>query len=280
MSSYLKLVRIHNVIGAAIGDFMGYVVSSSWQFETKSIVISLLVVALVAAGGYAINDVYDIDIDRINKPDRPLPSGKISVRNAKILAYTTMVLGCILSIFLGYIQFSIAVITTILLIFYAKTLKREGLPGNLVVALTTALSIFYGGLAYFQGYWLEKVIVPTFYSFLLTLGREFIKGIEDYEGDKAFNVKTLATTLGIERTWTIARIVLILMLVISPIPMFLGFNLLYPIVLIPFYYFTLLAILSETSIKGGEKARGYMKVSAFLGIIAFMLGSLPIKFLI
>ncbi|AWR97595.1 MFS transporter [Acidianus sulfidivorans JP7] len=280
MSSYLKLVRIHNVVGAALGDFTGYVVASGWKFDLKPFILSLLIVALIAAGGYAINDVYDINIDKINKPDRPLPSGKISLRNAIILSYATTIIGVFLSIFLGYIQFLIALITAVLLFYYAKTLKRQGLPGNLIVALTTALSIFYGGVSFFHGNWLERVIIPTAYSFLLTLGREFIKGIEDYEGDKAYNVKTLATTLGIKETWKISRIVLILMLFISPLPLLLGFNILYLVLLIPFFYFTIKAIISETSSKGGGYARSYMKASAFIGMIAFILGSLPINILI
>ncbi|ARM76304.1 UbiA family prenyltransferase [Acidianus manzaensis] len=280
MSSYLKLVRIHNVVGAALGDFTGYVVASEWRFDIKSIILSILIVALVAAGGYAINDVYDIEIDKINKPDRPLPSGKIKLKNAVILSYATMIIGVFLSIFLGYIQFLIALITAVLLFYYAKSLKRQGLPGNLVVALTTAFSIFYGGVAFFQGSWLERVIIPTVYSFLLTLGREFVKGIEDYEGDKTYNVKTLATTLGIKNAWKISRIVLISMLIISPLPLLLGFNVFYIIILIPFFYFTLRAILSETTSKGGGYARGFLKVSAFLGMIAFIIGSLPIYILV
>lgn len=277
MNPYLRLVRIHNVIGAAIGDFTGYVVSSSWDFNLERLLISLVVVSLVAAGGYAINDVYDIEIDRINKPDRPLPSGQISIRNALILSYSTMVIGSGLAFVLGIIQGAVAILTSIALIYYAKTLKRQGLPGNIIVATTTALSIFYGGLAYFEGDWLKRVIIPTVYSFLLTLGREFVKGIEDYEGDKKYGVKTLATTKGIRFAWSTARVVLLLTLAISPLPLLLGFNIIYGILLIPFAFFTLKAIFAETSPRGGGEARGFLKGSAFVGLVAFILGSLPLK---
>nr|WP_305792401.1 UbiA family prenyltransferase [Acidianus sp. RZ1] len=274
------MIRVHNVIGAAIGDLMGYLVASFWEISVERLAISMIVVSLVAAGGYAINDVFDVEIDKINKPDRPLPSGKISLRRAIILSYGLMISGTIISITLGYFEVIIATITSLALYYYAKTLKREGLSGNIIVATTTALSIFYGGITYFSGDWLERVIVPTAYSFLLTLGREFIKGIEDYEGDKAYGVKTLATTIGVRDTWKISRIILILILVISPLPLFLGFNIMYLILLIPFVYFILLSIFSETSIKGGSKGREYLKWSAFIGITAFALGSLPLHILI
>ncbi len=280
MNPYLKLIRIHNVIGAAIGDFTGYVVSSAWNFNFEKLIISILVVSLVAAGGYAINDVYDVEIDKINKPDRPLPSGKISIRNAVILSYSTMIIGSGIAFILGIFQGILAILTSVALICYAKTLKKQGLPGNMIVATTTALSIFYGGIAYFEGNWFERVIIPTAYSFLLTLGRELVKGIEDYEGDKKYGVKTLATTRGIKFTWNISRIILLLMLIISPLPILLGFNIIYGILLVPFAFFTLKAILVETSIKGGGEARGFLKGSAFIGMLAFILGSLPLKILI
>jgi len=280
VNPYLKLIRIHNVIGAAIGDFTGYVVASEWRILPLKLLISILVVSLVAAGGYAINDVYDIEIDKINKPDRPLPSGRITLRNAVFLSYATMILGILLSVFLGYIQIFVAFITSLLLYLYAKSLKRTGLTGNFVVALTTGLSIFYGGLAYFKGNWLEMVLIPTIYSFFLTLTREIVKGIEDYEGDKKYSVRTLATTIGISKSWNIAKIMLIIVLISSPIPFFLGFNLIYLVLLIPFSYFTLLTIIQNKSIEGGAKARALLKGSAFVGMLAFALGTLPLNFLI
>ncbi len=279
MNPYLKLIRIHNVIGAAVGDFTGYVVASEWKILPLKLLISILVVSLVAAGGYAINDVYDIEIDKINKPDRPLPSGKVSLKNAIFLSYATMILGIVFSVFLGYVQILVAFITSLLLYLYARTLKRTGLTGNFIVALTTGLSIFYGGLSYFKGNWLELASVPTLYSFFLTLSREIVKGVEDYEGDK-YGVRTLATTIGISKSWNIAKIMLIIVLISSPIPFFLGFNLIYLIMLIPFSYFTLLTIIQDKSIEGSAKARALLKGSAFVGMLAFALGTLPLNFLI
>lgn len=75
MNPFLKLVRIHNVIGAGLGAFTGYVASSMWKIDPTELILAVLVVALVDAGGNAINDVYDVEIDRINKPDRPIPRG-------------------------------------------------------------------------------------------------------------------------------------------------------------------------------------------------------------
>ncbi|MEM0199951.1 MAG: UbiA family prenyltransferase [Saccharolobus sp.] len=278
LKSYIELVRIHNVIGAALGAIMGYLVSSEWKLEFKPMLLSALVVGFIAAGGYIINDIYDVEIDKINKPSRPIPSGRVSINSAKAFAIAMFSLGELLAIFLGIYQAILAFFVTMGLIYYAKKLKKTGIYGNLLVAITTALSIFYGGFAFFSGNWLSRIIIPTFYSFFLTLVREIVKGIEDYTGDMLHNVRTLATTLGVYKSWRIAKVLLVILLVISPIPYFVGFNFIYVVLLISvFVPFVILSLIQKESIEGAAKARTYLKIAAICGIIAFLLGSLPIR---
>jgi len=279
VNPYFRLVRIHNVLGAAFGAFTGYVVGAGWEIRPLSLVEALLVVSLVAAGGYSINDVYDLEIDRINKPDRPLPSGAISLRRATYLSYSLMGLGVMIAVIQGGAQAAVALLTATALVLYARDLKKTGFYGNLLVATTTALSIFYGGISYGSGTWLDKIWIPVVYTFLLTLSREVIKGIEDYRGDLIHGVRTVATRMGVERAWTIARASLISTSLISPLPLLLGFNLLYGVLLVPFLYFTARAIKAETSEQGASKARALLKGSAFIGMLAFSLGSLPLSLL-
>ncbi len=274
----LRLVRIHNVIGAMLGDLMGYLVSSFWNIDPSKVILSMVVVGLVAAGGYVINDYFDIEIDRINKPDRPLPSGRVSPRTAMNLALGMFIVGVLFSIALGPLPLALALFTSMMLYFYAKDLKRTGLPGNLTVALTNGLSIFYGGASFMEGEWLIRVLLPTFYSFFLTLVREFVKGIEDYEGDKANNVRTLAVTSGVGKAWVISKVFLILVLAVSPLPILFGFNLIYLVILVVFFIpSVMLSIMQKPSISSASKARGYLKVSMLSGILAFLFGSIPIS---
>ncbi len=274
----LKLVRIHNVIGAMLGDLMGYLVSSFWNIEPFKIVLSMIVVGMVASGGNVINDYFDVEIDRINKPDRPIPSGKVTPRQAKIIALGSFIIGIGLSILLGPIPFMLALITSILLYLYAMSLKKSGVYGNVIVSLANGLAIFYGGVSFMQGQWLIRVALPSFYSFFLTLVREFVKGIEDYNGDKVNGVKTLAVTMGIDRTWIISKILLVVLIIISPIPLLFGFNFLYLALLVALLIpSVIISIIQRPSIASAAKARSYLKVSMLSGIIAFLLGSMPIS---
>lgn len=276
VKAYFELVRIHNVIGSAVSTFMGFAIASGWRIVPQKMVIAIFVVALIAAAGYVINDVYDIEIDRINKPQRPLPSGKIKVATAKILAILFFVIGIILSLFLNIYATAVSILTAVSLYLYARNLKREGILGNLVVALTTALSAFYGGLAYFEDSWIFRILIPTIYIFFFTLAREFVKGIEDINGDMANGVKTLAVRLGIEKSWIVSKIIIIALLITSPLPYFYGFNIIYLVGILLLDIILILILTQKHTVERASKTRAYMKVYALGALVIFALGALRI----
>ena len=276
VKAYLELVRIHNVIGSAISAFMGFVIASEWKLAPIRLMLAMTIVASIAAAGYVINDVYDIEIDKINKPERPLPSGRVKIETAKTLAFVLFIIGTALSIFLNIYAFIVALLTTLSLYYYAKNLKKEGLIGNIIVASTSALSAFYGGLAYFEGSWIIRSIIPTLYIFFFTLSREFIKGIEDVEGDKANGVKTLAVNLGIQKTWIISKIILLGLLIASPIPYFYGFNAIYLGGILILNVILVIVILQKHTKESAAKARKYTKIYALGALVIFALGALHI----
>jgi geranylgeranylglycerol-phosphate geranylgeranyltransferase len=274
---FLQLLRIHNVAGAAIGDIMGYVVFTSWHVRPFSLVLSVIVVALVAAAGYVINDVFDVEIDKVNKPNRPLPSGDVSIREAKILAMAFFVVGVIAAIPLGFYPLAVAVVTSLLLFLYAYRLKKEGFLGNLVVALTTGLSILFGGLAVsVYAFTSISLIIPVVYSFLLTLSREVIKGIEDYWGDSSNGVKTLAVRLGVRNAWNTAKGLLITTGAISPLPILFRYNPIYLVLLVGFLFYLIKTLTLPHSIEDAALGSNYLKFAAIIGILAFLIGSIPI----
>jgi geranylgeranylglycerol-phosphate geranylgeranyltransferase len=274
ITAYIRLVRLHNVVGATLGDVMGYLVSSKWaHVSLVTLTISALVVGLVAAGGYVINDVFDVEIDRINKPDRPIPAGKVSLRSAKILSACLFALGILLSIWINLYALVVSFLTALMLYAYASHLKKTGVWGNFVVSLTTSLSIFFGAIAAERGY--ELVAIPTLYSFTLTMCREIVKGVEDYEGDSLNNVKTLAVSIGVERAWGVIRKLLIVLMILAPLPIALGYNISYVTLIAIFYVYVIRTYLTESSIRGGAKGREYLKVAAVVAILAFLFGSYP-----
>ncbi len=145
------------------------------------------------AGGNAINDYFDVDIDRLNKPWRPLASDRVKVKEAMIFSIILFVLGIFLSIFIHPTASLVAILVSLGLVLYSARLKRTILIGNLAVSGFSAMAFVYGALS--VGRWRESVI-PAGFAFLFHLGREIIKDVEDAKADEACSVQTLPVRFG------------------------------------------------------------------------------------
>ncbi|MCL2100799.1 MAG: UbiA family prenyltransferase [Fibromonadales bacterium] len=150
------------------------------------------------------NDIIDFEIDKINRPNRPLPSGKISLKAAYIASFACF-FGAIVFGFISGFEFALLFATVGLLCFaYNKFLKGLPLIGNFAVALLTTTPIIIPMLKF-------KLLLPEllhllFFAFMLTFAREITKDIEDMEGDKALGLKTFPALLGVNLSLTLVVI--------------------------------------------------------------------------
>ena len=196
--------------------------------------VLLFSILTIAAAGYIINDVHDIEIDLVNKPDRVIISKKITQKSALQLYYILNGLGFIAGIYLAWkveniLLISIQVFSIILLWFYAVELKKNFMTGNIVISFLTALLIF-SMFAYeptLMSYLENKdiglsestlqkpitfIFIFQFFSFFLTWMREIVKDLEDVKGDIRHRCRTLPIVWGIKKT---ARFLIILNLITS-----------------------------------------------------------------
>ncbi len=181
------LSTLTGVLAVVLG---GYVAGTG---EWGRIAVAAVATLFVSAAANAWNDYRDIDIDRINQPQRPLPSGMVSPRAALIFSVTLTALSIVLAAFLGPLALAIAVASNVLLYVYSVWLKSTVLLGNATVALISAMSPVFGGVAAGNvrpSLWLGAII------FVGILGREVLKTLADYEGDRAHGVRTIATAIG------------------------------------------------------------------------------------
>ncbi len=277
MKGWLQLIRIHNVIASSLATLAGCLLAGGIS------PLAILITALVSAGGYIINDYFDIDIDKINKPWRPLPSGLIKAKTAYVVSLILLFIPPFFALLLGPIAFAIALSVAIMLYYYSKVFKRRGLSGNIIVAFSSAMSIMFGAVAVCEIHPCN-LLLPTLASimtFSLTIAREFIKGVEDYIGDKAGGALTLAVRKGYKFASFTAVIFSLLALTNAVLLYFFGLNLLFLVLTL---LGGLIAFLSslyvykaknlEESIKRAERARSLMKLSMVLGIIGLLVGTL------
>jgi geranylgeranylglycerol-phosphate geranylgeranyltransferase len=152
--------------------------------------IKMAIAAFCAVGfGNVVNDIIDVESDRISHPERPLPRSELSLSTAIILAFFL----CSFSFtnaFLVSITHGIGTaIPLILLTLYAFFLKGTPLAGNIIVSLLVAYTIVFGGLSAPQCNWL---LIPALLAFFLNFCREIIKDVQDEPGDSAAGVRTTA----------------------------------------------------------------------------------------
>lgn len=178
---------------AAAAAIIGLTLAGGQQPVATALIF--LAVFLVTGAGNAINDYYDREIDAINRPGRPIPSGRIEPALALRYSLAIFLAGCLLAGLVNWICLGLAAFNSLLLFFYARNLKAAPLSGNITVAFLTGSTFLFGGAAAgMQG--LAANQVPFLLSFLVSMSREIAKDIEDMAGDMAGGAGTLPILAG------------------------------------------------------------------------------------
>ena len=252
-----------------------------------NIILGVITYIFLAAAGNIINDIYDIEIDKINRPKRPIPRGSISLKQAKGLFFLFLIVGIVLS-YINTLIFSLTLINLALAFFfgfiawvYAKWGKKSGFFGNIIVGVSFSIGLVYGA-------YLNSSIIPPyiFYFFLtafsLLVAREIIKGCEDIEGDKNQGVKTLAIKIGIKNSRNVAVIFSLVAILFFVLPILLRTNILNPILFIIFMiiglievaYTIVLMLISKLEKGDLKKISLLLKIGMLIGLIAFLFASI------
>jgi geranylgeranylglycerol-phosphate geranylgeranyltransferase len=189
------------------------------------------VAALLTAAGNVVNDYFDVETDRINKPFRPLPSSQLSMSVAACWAATLVIVGVVLSLSLGAVMALIAAAMAVLLYIYARFLKQSFLIGNAVVSVMSAMTVVYGGMAVNH---VALTLVPAVLILLFMFCREILKTVEDYEGDRLGKMRTVAVILGKTGALLMFSGLAIMVVLLSWLPWLLGYvSAVYLLIVVP-----------------------------------------------
>jgi len=271
MNPYLEILRPGNAIMAVIAIFLMAVISGKFTLE---VLMAAVVVFVVTGAGNSINDYFDHKIDAINKPERPIPSGRISLKTALIYSISLFALGIILAFLTNLLLGIIALLSSILMVYYARDLKTKCLIGNLSISFLTGLCFVFGGIA------VNEIVVSIylgFFAFLMTMAREIVKDMEDVEGDKLEGAATLPILHGMRISSILAAIFMILASVGSPLLYFMGiFSIFYLPVLclaIVIFLYCAMSILKDQSSENAGKVSKRIKLGMAITFVAFAVGS-------
>lgn len=288
LKASIEILRPINCIMGSLTVVIGILntrTSISSEILLLNLILGILTYFFLAGSGMVINDIYDIEIDKINRPNRPIPSGRVSLYQAKQIFVITLLIGIFISVINNVIppvnlfNIGIALLFGLTGIIYAKWGKKSGFMGNIIVSISFSIGLVYG--AFLNTQQIPAYIVYFFLtSFFLLLSREVIKGCEDIKGDKEEGVKTLAITIGIKKASIFALICQISAMVFFILPLFTQIinPFLFLITMIPgLIVVGYSIILNLTEFKSGTLEFGkislILKLGALSGLIAFVFAS-------
>lgn len=201
LAGYLKIIRPVNAGVSGLTAALAVLIATG-KLEGP-VLLLVAAVTLITGAGNVINDFFDYRIDQVNRPDRPIPAGTVSLSGARRYALLLFVTGILLTFGTTLLCVLLAVLNALLLILYAGRLKAVPLVGNLTVSyLAASIFIFGGALSGTTGI---LVILPiAAITFLGMVARELQKDGEDIEGDRAGGARTLPMLIGIPKTGWVA----------------------------------------------------------------------------
>lgn len=213
IKSFLRLIRWKNLAIIAATQYMvkfflvdHRIFLADWRFH-----LLVFTTVLIAAGGYIINDYFDVKIDRINKPDKVWIGKHLSRRNALLYHQILSGLGVLLGFFVNWKIFVINAICVCLLWFYASGFKKKPFIGNLTVAFLTSLVIIEIALVYAPQN--KLVYMYAIFAFFINLIREIAKDMEDIEGDQMHGAKTVPIIYGIHKAKQLLYFLMVIFLI-------------------------------------------------------------------
>jgi len=246
------------------------------QAPLPDLIWGLVTGFMLTAASMAINDYYDKEIDAVNEPNRPIPSGLIDPREALAFAFILTSIGFAAAYLTDVFCFVIAIIAWVFFVTYTTVGKRSGLPGNFLVSTCVATPFIYGSVVIANDV-RSNVLIFAAMAFLSNTGREITKGIVDVEGDEMQNVKTLAVRYGEKNAAIAATIFYLLAVLLSPIPLLLDLVSFWFIPLVALTDFGLAAsafmLLRDYSRENARKVKSMILLLFILGLLAFVAGA-------
>ncbi|MHC3129517.1 MAG: geranylgeranylglycerol-phosphate geranylgeranyltransferase [Candidatus Bathyarchaeota archaeon] len=275
LRGFLQLTRPMNCSMMGFAVIVGASLVSPLNF-TINLLLGFTTSFALTAASMAINDYYDREIDAINEPNRPIPRGDVSPKEALIFAVALSTIGLIAAFETNMPSLLVAVTALIISISYITKGKGTGLPGNFLVSATVVIPFIYGGLT--VGQIETSTLLFVAIAFLSNTGREVTKGIVDVEGDRSHKIRTIAVTYG-ERTAAAAAVVFSFLAVcLSPLPWLWGLVsdwFLPPVILTDIgMLVSSILLLRNYSRKNAKRTKNLSLIWFTTGLLAFILGKM------
>ena len=274
--SVIKIIRPLNVISSGIAILFSSQIAG-YQGSLSNVLLAMFVVIFFTIGANVLNDYFDYETDRVNRPDRAIIAGDVTRIQALYISIFSFLAGVFLSLQLNFNSQILSIFVSLpLLIFYNAQAKNYPLVGNVIVALILGLSFIYAGIVFEN---ITPLIVPALLAFGLTLVREIVKDIADLEGDKVVGARTLPIIFGNEKAVYLCTF-LSAILGCSAFILFLNgyYNFYYGILLIITVEIPLavvvISLLNKPNTKTAKKGAKLLKICTLGGLLSIYMGTI------
>lgn len=250
--------------------------SIAGDIRAGGLVTAAVLAALVTGAGNILNDCFDLRVDLINKPRRPLPSGRITRRAALVWYAVISVVATAGAAFLVPRDAGILIMAwEVALALYAGWCKRWLIAGNLLVAAIASSAFFAGAMLAENP---RAALIPAAIAFAFVLCREIVKGAEDLEGDRTGGVRTLAVVLGARDAGTVAAALMLVLAALIPLPALAvhygaGYFIAMELFVVPVLLAGAMRVAGSDDRRLFTRTSRSLKLGMFVGIAAIALGA-------
>jgi len=270
--AYLKIIRPINVLITFLVVLVAILISQTGVMEISIYLLVPLSASLIAAAGNVINDIYDIETDRISHPERVLVLGNLDIKRAWLLNFLLNTTAVFITLFISKTLLVIAVLTIVLLYFYSTHLQKLPLIGNITVAILTGAAFLYGGVAVDN---ISSAIIPAVFAIMINLIRELVKDTQDMEGDLKNGYQTFPIKFGVLNTHKLIIALSIILILMTLYPFFFHIYRIEYFIIVMLFVNPLIVYLVKIISSNTEalpKVSILLKINMIAGLIAIYLG--------
>jgi geranylgeranylglycerol-phosphate geranylgeranyltransferase len=277
LKAIIRLFRPDLSLAAGVCVVAGQILSVGRFPPILTAAAGFLCAFFISAAAIILNDYFDYEVDLVNAPERPLPSGLVSKREAIWLTAITSLLGLAAAFYFGFMVLGLAIFLWVIGVLYNWRFKQSGLPGNLMVCLSVASTFLLGGIST-GDFWNGIIWVFAGMAFFIDLGEEIAGDAMDMEGDQKRGSRSIALKKGRRFATILSVICWSIVILLGFIPLIAGwFGWSYLVFIgitdLLLIFFSIRLLHSKTSGEGRNAMRG-VYIGATLAVVAFMLGQL------
>ena len=237
------------------------------------VVLGFLSVFFISATSLILNDYFDVESDKINAPERPLPAGLVTKQDVVWLSIVVTTLGFIAGYMISITALLVVILAWGVGFLYNWRFKRTGLFGNLMVSFSVVMTFIFGGIAVDQPF--EKVVWSFgVMVFLINLGEEIAADAMDLAGDSQAGSRSLPVLLGSESALKISAVIFSLVIVVSCLPYLFGWIewvYAFPILLMDIVIFYSMLKLLDSRIANRRIYIRWIYMSGLVAILIFII---------